>query len=224
MVIISIIAIDSRDRPVYCPPVGVKAIDFEKEHGYKVDKQEEFFDPDEEVMEEALEDEETVNELKTWLFKENIRLQMAQEELDRLREQVEKEKIQFQEDMHTFGHKMETDQKRLEQENRFFDQKMQILQSGFAQLDADRRKLQKEKDRFDAKREVYHEEQPYYQRSEMAGMLFRGVNSLLALKKRYKDLIKMYHPDNVAGDHEMVQIINQEYEELKKAYDMGKRA
>ena len=50
-------------------------------------------------------------------------------------------------------------------------------------------------------------------------MLFRGVNSFLALKKRYKDLIKMYHPDNVAGDHEMVQLINREYEELKKGYE-----
>lgn len=209
-----------------------------------MEKQEAFFDSEEidmdtqdetdEIPEENTDEdgdgecpdmeEEDIGSLKAWLFKENIRLQAAKEELDRLRTQVEKEKEKFESDMHDMGHRMEADRKRLEQENRFFDQKMQILQSGFSQLDADRRKFQKERERFEAKREVYHDEQTFYQRSEMAEMLFRGVNSLLALKKRYKDLIKMYHPDNVAGDHEMVQIINREYEELRKAYDIGKQA
>lgn len=182
---------------------------------------------EEELMrdeEEEAEQEEDISELKTWLFEENIRLQAAREELCRLQEQVEQEKKKFESDMHKLGRQMETDRKRLEQESHFFDQKMQILQSGFAQLDEDRRKFQKEKTRFEAKKEVYRDEQTSYQRSEMAEMLFRGVNSLLALKKRYKDLIKMYHPDNVAGDHEMVQIINREYEELRKAYDIGKQA
>lgn len=55
-------------------------------------------------------------------------------------------------------------------------------------------------------------------------MLFQGVNSHLALKKRYRDLIKMFHPDNIAGDHEMVLVINRIYEELKQDYEMGKRA
>ena len=39
-----------------------------------------------------------------------------------------------------------------------------------------------------------------------------------------KDLMKMFHPDNVTGDHEMVQIITREYEELKRAYEMGSQA
>lgn len=36
------------------------------------------------------------------------------------------------------------------------------------------------------------------------------------LKKRYKDLIKIYHPDNVAGDTRTVQEINKEYEKMKQ--------
>ena len=59
---------------------------------------------------------------------------------------------------------------------------------------------------------------------DVAEMLFQGVNSSLALKKRYKDLIKMFHPDNIAGYHEMVLVINKIYEELKQDYEMGKRA
>ena len=59
---------------------------------------------------------------------------------------------------------------------------------------------------------------------EAAELLFQGVKSHLALKKRYRDLIKMFHPDNIAGDHEMVLMINRIYDELKRDYEMGKRA
>ena len=40
----------------------------------------------------------------------------------------------------------------------------------------------------------------------------------LALKKRYKDLIKIYHPDNLDGDTGTIQEINREYERLKKVF------
>ena len=46
-------------------------------------------------------------------------------------------------------------------------------------------------------------------------MFFAGVSSELALKKRYKDLIKIYHPDNISGDTNTIQEINREYDELK---------
>lgn len=140
------------------------------------------------------------------------------------KERFRVEKEQFHNDMRSLSGGVEADRKKLEQESRFFAQKMQILQSGFLQLDADRRKFQKEKDKFDAKKEVYHDNQSYYQHMEVSSVLFCGVNSYLTLKKRYKDLIKMFHPDNVAGDREMVQILNREYEELKKAYEIGKQA
>ena len=58
----------------------------------------------------------------------------------------------------------------------------------------------------------------------MAEMLFQGVNSQLALKKRYRDLLKMFHPDNVAGDAEMALVINRIYEELKRSYEFGRWA
>lgn len=167
---------------------------------------------------------EEPDELKEWFQKEYSKLEEVQDELKEAQEQLELEKKQFYEEKKKLEHGMEIDRKRLAQENSFFDQKMKILQSGFEQLEEDKRKFEKEKNKFNAKKEVYDESHSYFQRSEITEMLFRGVNSFLALKKRYKDLIKMYHPDNVAGDHEMVQIINKEYEELKKAYEVGKQA
>ena len=48
-----------------------------------------------------------------------------------------------------------------------------------------------------------------------SGTFFCGVSSLSALKKRYRDLMKVYHPDNENGDETTVLYINKEYEKLK---------
>lgn len=168
--------------------------------------------------------DEELNEWKVWLFKENVRMENARREISELQDRFEKEKKEFYDEMRTLKSSIEIDRKRLQLENTFFDQKMKILQRGFADLDEDRRIFKKEKDKFEARKEIYGDGKTFFGRSDLAGMLFKGVNSRLALKKRYKDLIKMFHPDNVAGDHEMVQIINREYEELRKAYDIGKQA
>lgn len=170
-----------------------------------------------EILLDGSEDE--LKELRTWLFKENIRVTELRSELEEVRELLEKEKKQFREEMKIIGRRMELDRKRLQQENNFFEQKLKILQSGFEKLEEDRRRFQREKDHFLSCREGHGESQVFFHRPEITTMLFRGVNSFLALKKRYKDLMKMYHPDNVAGDQEMVQLINLEYEELKKGYE-----
>lgn len=44
--------------------------------------------------------------------------------------------------------------------------------------------------------------------------LFAGCNDDESLKKRYKDLIKLYHPDNPTGDNEMTLSIKATYEKL----------
>ena len=45
---------------------------------------------------------------------------------------------------------------------------------------------------------------------------FKGVNNILGLKKRYRDLLKIFHPDNLCGDNDTVLEINRQYEALKK--------
>lgn len=47
---------------------------------------------------------------------------------------------------------------------------------------------------------------------------FAGVNDLESLKKRYRDLLKIYHPDNQNGDESMSKQIQAEYEELLSKY------
>ena len=53
----------------------------------------------------------------------------------------------------------------------------------------------------------------------LSGSLFAGVTNPLALKKRYRDLLKIFHPDNLCGDTNMVTIINKQYEKLKNEID-----
>ena len=49
-------------------------------------------------------------------------------------------------------------------------------------------------------------------------MFFSGVGSKQSIKKRYKDLIKIYHPDNLDGDKDTIHEINSEYNKLCAMY------
>ncbi|MCD7725914.1 MAG: hypothetical protein LUI12_10280 [Clostridiales bacterium] len=166
--------------------------------------------------------EEELQELKSWLFQENIRLATAAKELEQRQEQFDRERIQFQDEMKLLNHKISNERQRLKEDNQFFDKKMEILKSGFQQLDLDRRRLDKEWVKLAAEKELMSERS--YDKGLEVSAFFRGVKNPLALKKRYKDLIKIFHPDNLAGDKDMIQRINREYEELKGEYEGYRQA
>ena len=171
-----------------------------------------------------------LQELKAWLFRENIRLVNASKELEEMQEQFLEEKMQFLEDMKLMNSKIAAESKKLKEDTLFFERKMEILKNGFSELDIDRRRLDKdwarlaaEKAKLAAERDLISERKAYIGGPDVS-VFFRGVRNPLALKKRYKDLIKIFHPDNVAGDKEIIQRINMEYENLKGAYEGSKQA
>lgn len=140
--------------------------------------------------------ERELKQLKHWLFQENARIHAEQKEIKDWKE-------------------------RMKRENQFFDKKMQILQDGFRKLNSDREKFEKERSRFLLEKE-YYEENVLLQEAQgekLVQQLFCGVKNQLTLKKRYKDLMKIYHPDNLAGNHDMVLLINKEYEQLKARFE-----
>lgn len=47
---------------------------------------------------------------------------------------------------------------------------------------------------------------------------FKGVKNVDELKKRYHDLLKIYHPDNNAGDSDVTRRIKEEYEAFNKEF------
>ena len=116
------------------------------------------------------------------------------------------------------------ERKRLKQDELFFDKKMEILKNGFIQLDEERRGFEREKISFEARRSMHESYHRQEKNQDIAELLFQGVKSQLALKKMYRDLIKIFNPDNIAGDHDMVLTINAVYEKLKRDYDIGRQA
>lgn len=72
-------------------------------------------------VEELLADEETtqdeLQELKAWLFRENIRLATVTAELDKKQAKFEEEKQRFQEEMKVLNRKMTNEQQRIKKDH-----------------------------------------------------------------------------------------------------------
>ncbi len=87
-----------------------------------------------------------------------------------------------------------------------------------------RKKYDEENERYQEKSYEYEHDRSFYGRKTEQSFYFRGVNSALGLKKRYKDLIKIFHPDNVCGDGQTIVEINKEYEKLKSMFGFQRKA
>ncbi len=159
---------------------------------------------------------EELTQIKSWLFKENIRIETEREQLDQEIKAFNQEKSAAMRTLKEQGSKNEFETKQLEREKVLFHHKWEILESAYRDLHEEQKKFEIEKQQLIGRRNEY----AYSGASNIsaAGVFFRGVNNPLALKKRYKDLIKIFHPDNVAGDNDTVQLINREYCNLKDAY------
>lgn len=157
------------------------------------------------------EDMDELKDAKIWLFQENIRLENARKELDASQEKFLKERVQLRKELDELNRRTVMERQRLKEENMFFEKKMAILQNGFRQLDADRRAFENQKKTLEERARRSREETSIPLLEDSVRLLFRGANNPLALRKRYKDLVKIFHPDNLFGDEELAQSINREY-------------
>ncbi len=157
-------------------------------------------------------------EVKRWLFEEHNKVLEQKAEQQRIYEKFILEKTAFNEDMKRLNSKVLSERKRLKDDSVFFDKKMQILQNGFMQLDLDRKRLERERKEFESLKNSQSASASAFGSYEGtdASLFFRGVRNPLALRKRYRDLLKIFHPDNMSGDEGIVKAINDEYERLKK--------
>ena len=165
----------------------------------------------------SAEDADKLKEAKHWLFQENIRIGIERKELEENFDRFQKERAQFKKEMEDLNRRTILERKRQKEESLFFDKKMAILKNGFLQLDADRQEFEKQKRSLaEAQRriELQDKNRTSYPQ-DMVQRLFAGINNPLLLRKRYKDLIKIFHPDNLCGDEELVQMINREFARRK---------
>lgn len=158
-----------------------------------------------------------LKEAKLWLFQENIRLENERKELAESQEKFLNERVRFRRELDELNRRTVQERKRLKEENLFFEKKLAILQDGFRQLDEDRKTLERQKQVLAEQRKrsiQFAEDESLLE--ETVKRLFSGVNNPLALRKRHRDLVKIFHPDNLFGDAALVQMINKEYVRRKE--------
>ena len=161
---------------------------------------------------------EELKEIKLWLFQENMRLEQERTELEQARNKFLDERVKLRDELDELNRRTVMERKRLKEENLFFEKKMAILQEGFRQLEEELNRFEQERQTLlKEAREQQSGEQEFGEGSFTAvQLLFRGVNNPLALRKRYRDLIKIFHPDNLFGDGELAGQINKEYLKRKQ--------
>ena len=125
-------------------------------------------------------------------------------ELEKAWNDLLKEKREFEARIHT-----------LEQQEKQFELKWDMLIRETQKLADDKKQFERKKKFFEHVQ--VNAEDSYSQTDNIVHgeMFFSGVSTQKALKKRYKELIKIYHPDGESGDTATVAEINREYEDLK---------
>lgn len=147
----------------------------------------------------------------------SMTLNEERRELDKQRRQLERERQEF-------SRKVAIEDRRLEQQKRLFDMKVKILEEELVKLASEKEHIERQKAFYDRVSQYENESESTYSATTdnvvRGEMFFSGVASKQSIKKRYKDLIKIYHPDNLDGDNETVQEINSEYSKLCAMYNI----
>lgn len=132
------------------------------------------------------------------------------------RKELEEQRRNLDLEKREFFRKVEIEDRRLEQQQSLFDMKFQILEAELVKLAAEKEEIEKKKAFYDRVEEFQARSYAALPDQQVGELFFRGVASQQSLKKRYKDLIKIYHPDNVDGDNSLVIEINKEYDHLSQ--------
>lgn len=169
----------------------------------------------EEIIKAQSSDE--LKEAKLWLFREYMKLQQEKTELSKTKEKYTKERGRLRTELDELNRRIAMERKRLKEEELFFEKKMAILKDGFRRLEEDRRSLERERRLLTQEKQTYHTKADYGAvGDEVVAVLFRNANNPLTLRKRYRDLVKIFHPDNLLGDAELMQAINREFVRKKE--------
>lgn len=139
--------------------------------------------------------------------------------LEEERRILEEQRRSLERERREFTRWVEIEDRRLERQQQLFEMKFKILEEELLKLATEKEHVEKQK-------AFYSRVADYETGGRAAGsgsivkgeLFFSGVGSKQSLKKRYKDLIKIYHPDNLDGDTDTIQEINSEYNKLCALY------
>ncbi len=152
------------------------------------------------------------------MAEERIRLkeEIAQSRREFLRE-ITEDRRRFECEQQEFYLKKDLEEKRLSKESLLFQTKWKILEEELRRLAEEREEIERSKKR-ELNQSMGNRSGSGAEYPAEAEIFFSGVESELEMKKRYRELIKIFHPDNLAGDTRTLQIINRIYDNLKKQF------
>jgi chromosome segregation ATPase len=179
---------------------------------------------------------EDVKKAKLWLFQEQVRIQAKQEELQELNRELQDLKKSLEREKTRLDLREQTLNKRYDDNEVFIAKKKKIIEDAYQQLDLDKKALECERLNFEHEKNRYRRQKmadarangSSHRQSGGSAMssydgssFFRGVDNEIELRKRYKELLKIFHPDNKCGDTKTLIMIQTEYENLRSRYNEG---
>lgn len=163
---------------------------------------------------QAIFQEEEKTFYEEWCLQETKEIERKRRSLQEEKRKLEDEKRKFEWEKKEFLILKKAESRKNEQQQQLFDMKWKMLEDEVKKLASEREQFERDKLNEKQKRTP-----AISVRKGSAGVFFVGVDDSNTLKKRYKDLIKIYHPDNVAGDKSTLQEINSEYAKLRVIFE-----
>ena len=158
-------------------------------------------------------------EFRQWFFKKTMQMERDQRTLEDDKRRLQLQWDRLERERRDFRREKEADAKFRAQEEYVLRMKQQVLEDELQKLANEKQYLERQREFYVRRFQQRQEPAPRQEASVVKGELFFiGVQSEIALKKRYKDLIKIYHPDNMCGDTETLQEINREYDRLRLVF------
>ncbi len=155
-------------------------------------------------------------ELDEHYAEESDRLRDERKELLDERRRLKKDQMELEKQLTEYAIRKQLDEKMMTSQQQLFEKKFKILEMELAKLAEEKARLEKEKNFYKAVNQNLEREKQ--NDPGEVRMLFRGIDNLEDLKKRHRELIKIFHPDNVNGDTSVIQEINRQFDELKMKY------
>ncbi len=151
---------------------------------------------------------DSTDELKHFLFLESVRISQEKQELADEKRNIELER------------------RKLNREKDLFEKQWKIVERELRKIGNDRDSIARDKayierEKANLKRMQQQQKMQASTVTVKEGTFFAGVVGVTGLRKRYRDLLKIYHPDNGNGDSATLLAINKEYESVKKQFGMN---
>ena len=167
--------------------------------------------------------EEAVKVIADWRFQKTVGRRANELVTVDEREEFKRQQQLLESERQEFLRAKTFEEKRLAREKRIFDMEWQMLEEEWRRLAIEKERMghtrSGQKDSGQKESDTSERVMPG---DVSVSVFFSGVKNMRMLRKRYRDLIKIFHPDNVSGDTGVIQKINEEYEMLKRRIERNR--